>query len=72
MTKLLDQALEKAKKLPERDQDAIAAIILDELGDDSVWEQSFAASHDALAALANEALAEDRAGKTRPLDPEKL
>jgi len=72
MTKLLDQALEKAKKLPERDQDAIAAIILDELGDDSAWEQSFAASHDALAALANEALAEDRAGKTRPLDPEKL
>lgn len=59
-------------QLPETDQDAIAALILEELEDERKWQQSFAQSPDALAQLAAEALAEHRAGRTLPLDPETL
>jgi hypothetical protein len=34
------------------------------------WDDSFAASTDVLAQLADEALAEHRAGRTEPLDPD--
>ncbi|MEQ8996511.1 MAG: hypothetical protein RID53_08405 [Coleofasciculus sp. B1-GNL1-01] len=72
MTKLLEQAIEKVKTLPETDQDAIAALILEELEDETRWDQTFYQSQHALAQLAEAALAEDRAGKTQELDPETL
>jgi hypothetical protein len=72
MTKLLDQAIARTQRLPEGEQNAIAALILDELDDEALWDRTFAASSDALVALAAEAMAEDGAGKTRPLDPDKL
>jgi hypothetical protein len=36
------------------------------------WQQAFAGSTDALAQLADEALAEHRAGRTHALDPDKM
>lgn len=72
MTKLLDSAIEKTRRLPEREQDAIAALILEELGEDARWEKTFAATEAALEKLAGEALAEDLAEKTAPLDPNAL
>jgi hypothetical protein len=75
MTELLERALEKVKALPENEQNAIAALILDEieeLEDEAHWDRAFAGSADALAKLATAAMAEDRAGKTEPLDPDKL
>ena len=72
MTKLLEQAVEKAKTLPESEQDAIAAIILEELEDELRWESAFARSQDALAKLAREAMSEYEAGKTKELDPDTL
>lgn len=72
MTKLLERAVEKARKLPDPEQDAIAAIILEELEDEARWEEAFARSRDALAKLAQEAMLEDRAGKTKELDPDGL
>jgi len=72
MTKLLERAVEKAKKLPESEQDAIAAIILEELEDELCWERAFARSQDALAKLAREAMSEYKAGKTKELDPDTL
>ncbi|MCL0074381.1 hypothetical protein M1O50_05920 [Dehalococcoidia bacterium] len=65
MTKLLERAVEKTKKLPDSEQDAIAALILEELEDEMRWEKAFARSQDALAKLAQEAMAEHRAGKTK-------
>lgn len=53
-------------------QDAIALLILEELEDERKWQKSFAQSSNALAQLAEEALAEHRAGLTQPLDPETL
>jgi hypothetical protein len=72
MTELLEQAIAEVKKLPEIEQDAIAAWILEELEDEVRWDQAFQKSQDVLAALADEAFAEDRTGRTQELDPDKL
>ena len=53
MTKLLEKAFKQASKLPVTSQDAIAAIILEELEDEKKWETSFANSQVALSTLAN-------------------
>jgi hypothetical protein len=72
MTKLLQRAFEEAAKLPEDEQDALGRILLEELASERRWEDLFAGSHDLLAELADQALAEHRAGRTQKLDPEKL
>lgn len=72
MTRLLEQAVAKVKRLSTAEQDAIANLILDELEDEARWEKRFAQSQDALAKLGAEAMAEDRAGKTQELDPDAL
>jgi len=72
MTELLKRAIAKLKTLPTSDQDAIAAMILEELKDEIRWDEAFARSRDALAKLAATAMAEYRAGKTQELDPETL
>ena len=72
MTQLLEQALEEIGRLTDADQDAIAAVILAELESEARWDAAFAASQHCLARLAEEALAEDDAGRTRELDPNLL
>lgn len=72
MTKALKKAFEAASRLPDQEQDELAAAILEELEADARWEASFARSQDALAKLANEAVEEHRAGRTKPLDPDAL
>ena len=72
MTKLLEQAVKKAKSLPDSEQDAIASIILEELEDETKWEEKFLASKDTLAKLAYEAMEEEDRGETHELDPDSL
>jgi len=72
MTKLLDEALAEASKLPEQEQDALAAVILEELVSERRWDQAFTDSADLLAQVAEQALAEHQAGKTQRLEPERL
>lgn len=72
MTELLERAIAKVKTLPEHEQDAFATLILEEIEDEARWQRAFANSQDALARLAAEAMAEDRAGKTQPLDVDAL
>jgi hypothetical protein len=67
MTQLLEKALSEVAKLPPAEQDALAAILLNELASEKRWAESFAKCQDALARLAGEALAEDAAGLTKPL-----
>ena len=67
MTKLLGKALQEVEKLPASEQDAMAAIVLEELASEQRWAESFARSQDKLAKLAEEALAEYKAGRTKPL-----
>ncbi len=68
MTRALKKAFEAASRLPEGEQDALATVILAELESEQRWDELFQHSADTLAKLAKEALAEDRAGRTRPLD----
>ena len=72
MTEALKKTFEAASRLPEPEQDDLAAAILEELDADERWEAAFAQSQDALERLADEALAEHRAGRTEPLDPDAL
>ena len=67
MTKALERAFQEASKLPEKEQDALAEAIRTEVLGDDDWEHSFSASPDALEQLADEAIAEHRAGKTEVL-----
>lgn len=72
MTDLLERAFSEASKLSSEEQDKLASWILEELASEQRWESSFNRSGDALAQLANEALAEHHAGRTHLLDPDKL
>jgi hypothetical protein len=72
MGKVLQQALSELTKLPEAEQDAVGAWILAELESERRWDELFARSADLLAEMAAEAIREDEAGLTQPLDPEKL
>jgi len=72
MTRALKKAFEVASRLPEPDQDALAAAIIEELAADERWESAVAAQPGVLERLADEALAEHRAGRTQQLIPDKL
>ncbi len=72
MTELLQKAFSEASKLPTPEQDKLAAWILEELTSEQRWTEAFAGSTDVLGRLADEALAEDRAGRTHELDPDRL
>jgi len=67
MTQLLEKALSEVARLPAAEQDALAAILLEELASEQRWSDSFAKSQDLLAKLAEKALAEHAAGRTKPL-----
>ena len=72
VTRLLEKALAEAAKLPPADQDALARWLMEDILAEQRWQKTFARSQDALAKLADEALAEYDRGETEPLDPESL
>jgi len=72
LTKLLEQAFTKYSKLPEEEQNVLARVILEELEAEQKWDALFEKSSDLLEELANEALKEHKAGKTKQLDPDQL
>jgi hypothetical protein len=72
MTELLEKAIAKATQLPEDGQNTIATIILEEIEDEVKWKQAFNSSFDKLEILADEALKEFKAGKTKKLDWDQL
>ena len=71
MTKLLKQILEQASRLPDEDQDSLAAILIEEMADEARWARAFERSQGALEKLAQEALEEFRRGETTPLEFDK-
>jgi hypothetical protein len=66
MTHQLEKAIAAVLKLPDQDQDALAAILLEEIASEQRWSALFAQSQGALEKLAIEALAEHASGKTKP------
>lgn len=68
MTKLLEKAFEVANRLPADQQDALAALVLDEISSEKRWDEAFGKSQDVLATLAKEALKAHAEGKSTPLN----
>jgi hypothetical protein len=65
MTPLLQQASDQAARLPADEQDLLAARLLAELAAEDDFDRAIARSAGKLAYLAQEALAEHRAGLTQ-------
>ena len=72
MTPFLERAIERVQELPAAEQDAIAAVILDELADEQRWEESFANSQEQLGKLAAKVRADIRAGRVKDIPVEDL
>jgi hypothetical protein len=74
MSQLMEQAIQKVKQLPKQDQESIASIILQEIESQQRWAELFARSEsaDLLSRMADETLAETRAGHARKLDVNEL
>jgi len=68
----LELAFSEIEKLPPAAQNEFAAWILEELHSDQRWEKLFVGSSDLLSTMADEALAEHKAKKTKKLDPDTL
>ncbi len=64
MTELLEKAFAEVSKLLESEQDIFSRWILEELASEKRWDMAFTNSQYLLSRLADEALAEHRAGKT--------
>jgi hypothetical protein len=69
VTNALKEVFEEASRLPESEQNALAAAIHAEIEAEAAWARLLADSAGTLENLADEALAEHRSGRTRPLDP---
>jgi hypothetical protein len=65
MTKLLEQAVAKARELPDSEQDAIAQIVLAEINSERQWDEVLAKSPEKLRMLADQAWAEREAGGSK-------
>lgn len=72
MINKLQQVVEQLANLPDDEQERLADWLSAELESDRRWNDAFANSQDALAKLADEALAEFHAGNTEELDIDKL
>jgi hypothetical protein len=64
----LKEVFEKAAKLPEEEQDQLAALIEEEMLDEERWQVGFEKSGPMLQEMAEKALEEYKAGKTEPLE----
>ncbi len=72
MTQLLQQAITELHKLPDADQDAIAALILAEIADDQDWDEAFRNSQDQLSKIAEKVRSDIRSGQIRDLGIDEL
>jgi len=63
MTKLLQQAFERASSLPEDLQDQLAREVIDEIESELQWDSDFENSQDQLHKLGKKALSDLKAGR---------
>jgi hypothetical protein len=72
MTQLLEQALTALRQLSDAEQDAIAALIIDEMADERRWDESFARSSSGLSALVDKARQDIQQGRVRSVGWDEL
>ena len=68
MTQALSTAVATAAQLPEEEQDALAAILLEEMESEERWSALFADSPNLMKRMANEAIQDFQAGRVQPID----
>ncbi|HYM10903.1 MAG TPA: hypothetical protein VEU62_09220 [Bryobacterales bacterium] len=72
VTELLEKAIAAAAELPAEEQEALASLMLSELAAEKRWDESLAKDPAKLRRLADEALEEIRAGRTKELNVDEL
>ena len=72
MTRLMEQAIERLRAIPEGQQDQLAEFLLNELDDDQRWLQSTSVHSEKLNTLVSKVLADDASGNSVALDPDHL
>ena len=72
MTKLLKKAFEQASQLPDSLQDEVALQLLEEVEGELHWDATLAGSQDQLAKMADKALEDFKAGRTRKMGFDEL
>ena len=72
MGRLLEKAILEASKLPDSEQEAIGAWLLEQIETERPWDELFGRSGSALERMADRALEEHDHGLTTPLDPDQL
>ncbi len=68
MTQALSAAVATAAQLPEEEQDALAAILLEEMESEERWSTLFADAQNLLERMAKEAIQDFQAGRVQPID----
>ena len=68
MTQALSAAVASAAKLPEEEQNVLAAILLEEMESDERWSALFSGSQNLLEQMANAAIQDFQAGRVQPID----
>ena len=72
MTRLMEQAIERLRAVPETQQDQLAQFLLSELDEDARWSASTQANIERLRRLGEQVLADDQRGACEPLNPGTL
>jgi hypothetical protein len=72
MTRLMQQAIEQLRAVPVTQQDQLARFLLNELEEDKRWLASTAANQSKLRMHIDRVLSDDRQGKCKPLQPDRL
>ncbi|MFM9101627.1 MAG: hypothetical protein ACKOPS_09925, partial [Cyanobium sp.] len=62
MTQALSEAVASAAKLPEEEQNVLAAILLEEMESEERWSALFSGSQNLLEQMASEAIQDFQAG----------
>ena len=68
MTQALSVAVASAAKLPDEEQNVLAAILLEEMESEEGWSALFAGSQNLLEQMASEAIQDFQAGRVQPID----
>ncbi len=72
MTTLLSKAIKRIETLPQELQDEIAAQLLEDLESELKWQKTLAKPQSKLDRLAEKALQESAAGKTKKIGFDEL
>ena len=68
MTQALSAAVASAAKLPDEEQNVLAAILLEEMESEERWSALFYESQNLLEQMASEAIQDFQAGRVQPID----